>query len=179
MSKYNKLKKEILNHKHCPKLISDDNSIDINIIDSSEILSPYTEDNRPIITNDFAEFLNNSVKDISIKQNISINISTQNGNAENISNAVKTYYYNEFVDVERKLKFNLLSSMILLIVGIIAFAVSIAQYIAKLPVLAGAIDIYAWVFMWEAFDLFFFRRTELKYQQRRYANFITAKINLK
>ena len=89
------------------------------------------------------------------------------------------YYYNEFIDTERKLRFNLISSMLLLVVGLIAFAISIAQYVAELPVLAGAIDIFAWVFMWEAFDLFFFRRKELKFQQRRYVNFITAKINLK
>ncbi len=179
MNKYRKLKKEILSHKYCPKLISDNNSININITDSTEILSPYTEDNRPVITNDFAEFLNNSVKDIPIKQDISITISTQKGKTKNIPTAIKTYYYNEFVDIERKLKFNMMSSILLLLIGLVAFAISIAHYIAEMPILAGSIDIFAWVFEWESFDLFFFRRRELKHQQRRYSNFITAKINLK
>lgn len=179
MSRYSKLKHDILKGKNSPKLLSSDGVINIDINDSSEIISQYTENNSPVISNDFADFLNNSVKDVSLKRDITIQISAKQGNLPDITNAIKTYYYNEFIDIERKLRFNLFSSLILLIIGIIAFALSIAQYVAEIPILAGAIDIFAWVFMWEAFDLFFFRRKELKHQQRRYANFIMANIILK
>lgn len=179
MSKYSNLKQNILANGNCPKIISDNGTINININDTTELLSPYAEDNRAVISNDFAEFLNNSVKDVSPKQDITINITSKQGTIDNIQTAIKSYYYNEFIDIERKLKFNLLASIITFIIGLIAIAISIIQYVVNLPVLAGAIDVFAWVFMWEAFDLFFFRRTELKHQQLRYANFINATINLK
>ena len=36
------------------------------------------------------------------------------------------------------------------------------------PVFSEIVDIFAWVFMWEAVDIFFLQCTMLRFKQRRY-----------
>lgn len=180
MSRYKDLKKEILSNKSCPKLLSQDKVIHININNASEIISPYAEDNRVVINSEFANFLENSVKDLSIKQDLTLEISSKESNLDVISTAIKNYYYNEFIDSERKLKRNLIFSISTFIIGLIALACSIAFNVFETQLLlGGAIDIFAWVFVWESVDLLFFQRAEIKYQQCRQLNFIKSKIILK
>lgn len=179
MSKFSNLKKKILADKNCPKIINNASTIHVNINNTNEILSPYTEDNKPIINTEFANFLDNSVKDISVKQDLTIEITSGNHNPDTISSAIKNYYYNEFMDSQRKLKFNLILVISTLIIGIIALAVTLVEGFNLPRVINGTIDIFAWVFIWEAFDLFFFRRAELRHEQHRQMNFINAKIILK
>lgn len=177
MSNYRTLKKQILSNTACPKISSDNSSIHISINNSKEILSPYTEDNRPIINGEFASFLENSVKDVSIKRDLTLEIASKDQALDAISSAIKNYYYNEFVDSQRKLRHNLIASIITLLIGLIALSLTIILNSLDVPlIVGGAVDIFAWVFIWEAVDLFFFRRAELRYQQHRQINFINAKI---
>ena len=81
------------------------------------------------------------------------------------------------MDTERKLKRNLSFSIITLLIGLIALSINIILSSLNTPVIIGnAIDIFGWVFVWEAVDVFFFRRAELKFKQYREINFINAKI---
>ena len=179
MSKFNQLKSKLLSSNKCPKIKNEDTTIHISIDSTLQTLSPYTEDNKPIINSTFAEFLNNSVKDVSVKKDLTLEISSKNCDVEILGNAIKNYYYNEFVEYQRKLHFNMFASIITLIIGVLFLGLSILQYIANWQLLVGVIDILAWVFVWEGVDLFFFRRAELRYEQYRYMNFINAKIVLK
>ena len=176
MSKYSQLKKE-LQLKNKQVSASNTTHININIANSDEIISPYAEDNKVVINSEFANFLENSVKDISPKQDISIYVTSPNHDIETISAAIKNYYNNEFMDTERKLKHNLSFSIITLLIGLIALSINIILSSLNTPVIIGnAIDIFGWVFVWEAVDVFFFRRAELKFKQYREINFINAKI---
>jgi len=179
MSKYNNLKKQILNDKNYSLNIDNDGIINVNIKNNEQIISPYCENNNLLINSDFAEFLNNSVKDIPLSQNLTLQISSNNGNIYTINTAVKNYYYKEFADTEYLLKINLKFSILTFIIGLFALALSLTQLIIGHPLWAGTIDIFAWVFIWEAIDLFFFRRHQLKHQQYRNINFINATIILK
>ena len=157
-----------ITHTKCTKLY-------INISNNGEIISPYSENNKEVINNEFAGFLDNSVKDIPIKQKLSIKITTQNCDINKISYAIKNYYHNESVDTSRKLRHNLISSILTLLIGLIALTTTIIFNTLNIPIILGnTVDIFAWVFVWESVDLFFFRRTELKYAKRRQINFINA-----
>lgn len=180
MSNYSKLKKELLNNKKCPNLYSEDNVIHISINDASEIISPYVEDNKPVINSEFANFLENSTKDISVKHNLILEFTSVEDNKDKIASAIKNYYINEFVDSQRKLKNNIISSIITFIIGLITLScVIILNNFNSITIINSAVDIFAWVFIWEAVDLFFFRRSELRHQQYRQINFINAKIIFK
>ena len=179
MYKYSKLKKELLSNHACPKVVEDNATISININDSSDIISPYAENNKPVISGEFANFLENSVKDIPVNKSLKIEISSNNCDLQATSTAITNYYYNEFTDSQRKLKHNFIASILLFIVGLIALSTTIILTTLDTPlIISGAVDILAWVFLWEAFDLFFLRRVELRHSERRQMNFLTAKISL-
>ncbi|MBQ8430449.1 MAG: hypothetical protein IJX26_00675 [Clostridia bacterium] len=180
MSNYKKLKHEILLKNECHALNQIDNTIHIKMNSIDEILSPFSEDNRAVINSEFAEFLDNSVKDVPIKNDITLEIESKDKDEEKISTAIKNYYYNEFMESERQLKRNLLFSITTLIMGVISILLtSLSQHLNLNYILTNTLDILAWVFVWEAFDLFFFRRIELKHQQYRQMNFINANIIFK
>ena len=177
MSKYNKLKQEILSKQNCPNEITQDTTIHINITDTNQVLSPYSEDNKVVINSEFASFLQNSVKDVSVKNDLTLEISSKNCDIDTLSNAIKNYYTNEFIDSQRKLRYNLIFSIMTFAIGLIALAFSMLYEVLNFHIIIiGALDIFTWVFMWEAFDKFFFGRSELKYNQYRQMNFINAKI---
>ena len=180
MSKYHKLKRKILSSLPSQTQCDQNATININIQDANDIISSYAEDNQEVINSEFANFLDNSVKDVSPKCDLTLQISATNCNADKISTAIKNYYFNEFRDTQRKLRNNLIFSICTLIIGLLALALTITLHTLDIPLLlGGAVDIFAWVFVWESFDLFFFRRAELKYQQYRQINFINSKIILK
>lgn len=180
MSKYNTLKQEIFSKRDCPKLNQKDNKIRIEIKSTDEILSPYSENNRLTINSEFADFLENSVKDIPAKDAITIEIKSEDKDINKISKAIKNYYYNEAVDSERKLKSNLLFSITNLLIGIIIIVCNgIFQLYNFYFAIISAVDILAWVFIGEAFEIFLFERHEIKHNQHRQMNFINAKIIIK
>ena len=82
------------------------------IHDNKEFLSLYCSDNQEIITQEVASFLDSKSK--LIKQNKPLHIIIKNDKiSENekkiYSKAIKNYYYNEIIDLERSLKFYLIS----------------------------------------------------------------------
>lgn len=177
MSKFSKLKREILTKQEYSTESPIDTTIHLNINSSNDAISPYSEDNKLTINSEFASFLENSVKDIPVKNNLTLEISSKNCDINMLSEAIKNYYYNEFIDSQRKLKRNLIFSLVTFIIGLLGLAFTMLYDIFDFPIIViGALDIFTWVFMWEAFDKFFFERTEFKYNQYRQMNFINAKI---
>ena len=177
MSKYSKLNRNLLSATSANCSSSNEAIINININKTEDIISPYAENNKEVINSEFANFLDNSVKDVSPKHDLTLKISAANCDLDKISSAIKNYYFNEFMDSQRKLKHNLIFSICTLIIGLLSLALTFVLNTFNTPlIVGGAVDIFAWVFVWEAIDLFFFRRAELKYQQYRQINFINATI---
>lgn len=155
--------------------------INMVVHDNSDFLSPYSNDNQEIITQDVASFLNSKSK--LIKQNKPLHIIIKsdkiNDNEKNVySKAIKNYYYNEKIDIERSLKFYLISSLILTVVSIIIFSLlyTVVQNV-NISILSEIITVIGWVFLWEAVDLFCIRSSLLQVKRRKCKNFINAQIS--
>ena len=69
------LKRKIKNCKEYENPAS--NVVKISVKDAGEIISPFAENQQAIISSDFAHFLENSVKDVSVKQDLTIEISAK------------------------------------------------------------------------------------------------------
>ena len=177
MTRFSKLKRELVKKENKKATNIKTNIIHININSKTDIISSYSEDNKPTINNEFASFLDNAVKDIPVKSQLTLEISCNKDNQTNITKGIKNYYLNECIETERKLKHNLFFSLSTFIIGILALALTFWFNFPK--VVNGAIDIFAWVFVWESFDVFFFRRKELKFAQYRQLKYINANIIFK
>lgn len=65
----------------------------------------------------------------------------------------------------------------MLLVGVVALAVVLTLSLLKrVEILVEVLDIFAWVFLWEAVDLFFLEGGVLRMKQRRFLRFIDAKV---
>ena len=97
---------------------------------------------------------------------------------ETYTRAIKNYYYNEKIDLERTLKFYLISSLILTIAAVVIFTLRYLWIInANIEILSEIITVIGWVFLWEAVDLFCIRSSLLQVRRRRCQNFIDAQIS--
>lgn len=155
-------------------------SISLTVYDDSSFLSPYSSDNEEIISDEVAGFLENSAKQIKPTSFLKINIKSKTI-AENEKpvylRAIKNYYENESAEIKRNLKFNLIATLILFAISVVVLLV-LFLVVAKfnIQVLTEIVTIMAWVFLWEAVDLFFIRRPLLRRELHRCENLKNSEI---
>ena len=155
-------------------------SISLTVYDDSNFLSPYSSDNEEIISDEVAGFLENSAKQIKPTRSLKINIKGKTI-AENEKpvylRAIKNYYENESAEIKRNLKFNLIATLILFAISVVVLLV-LFLVVAKfnIQVLTEIVTIMAWVFLWEAVDLFFIRRPLLRRELHRCENLKNSEI---
>lgn len=155
--------------------------VKINITDADNLLSVYNDDGLQIISEDTAEFINNITKPIPHKQDIHLKISCveyTKDKEQQYKDAITNYYVNEFAHRDVKLKRNMINSIWLLCIGIVLFTVLyfMGKYNAP-DILYLLCEVVSWVFVWEAVDVLWIRRHEIKLIQYKELQIIFAKIS--
>ena len=145
--------------------------IRLSVADDSCFLSPFSAEGVPVINPDTAAFLDHSLKQMLPDSRIHFIISSdQIDDKEQViyQKAIINYYHSEFAETARELKKNMFQSIVMTIVAVMVFAISIIlSSIDTKIIILDMLDVVAWVFMWEAVDLFFFQRSILKIRQLR------------
>ena len=154
--------------------------IDITVYDDEYFLSPYTSNNNELISDEVATFLDHSVKVVSPKEPLHINIISNsiNQNEEIVyKRAIKNYYLNQIVDINRKLRFNSIASAMFTLIGLLTFFILLLlDSTITSEIIYEIFSIFGWVFLWEAVDQFFIERNKLNRQKNRDLNIYGAKI---
>mgnify|MGYP006928569796 CR=1 FL=1 len=155
----------------------------LNVSDDSDFLSKYSSGNKPIISGEVAEFLENSAKEFHPKSEIKLVITSSCVDETEkplYIEAVKNYFSLKFSETEREIKRKTIVSLIFSIVGVIALAFMLLYENAYgNAIWTECIDIFAWVFLWEAVDQFFIERNALLLQMKRIKNFIDMDVEYK
>lgn len=154
--------------------------LNITINDKSNFISPYSETGKPVINYDVADFLENSVKAFAPQDSIILNVCSDvitSEEREEFAKAIKNYYTLKQQDVIRDIKRKTFFATIMSIIGIFALAIMFIVSRFSNEIWTECIDIFAWVFIWEAVDLFFIQKNALKISYKRYDNFIKMQIN--
>jgi hypothetical protein len=183
---FNNLKKlrEIRNNaKNNLQVEKDDDGRDIiriNVRDDEAFLSPYSGSGGETISSEVAEFLDGSVKCLSLKSDVHLMVQSDviaDDEKERYTAAIRNYYRARVVDSDRVMRRNTVASIVMFF---LALAVLIAYVVLELRgtgiIALELIDIVAWVFMWEAVDLFFLERGVLKNEQLRACRLYDARI---
>lgn len=177
--KYAALKKDLVDNDE-----RDENNkriIRLNVTDDSNFLSPLSVKGNPLISSETAEFLNlnikHNLKDSGVKLVISGN-SIDESEKEVYKAAIRNYYKVEYKTTWKELRRNLFSSIVMLLFSacIFALAIILEATTNASAVILNMIDVFAWVFTWEAVDIFFFQRPKLHKEQKRNAAAIDADI---
>lgn len=152
----------------------------IRIRDDDEFLSSYSKGERCVISEDAAAFIERGLEPVSYNEQLILRISSNvitDDEEKEYTEAIHNYYSDRYESSRLEKRKLIVIAAIMAIVGVIALSVMIALEVADYnAVFTEAIDIFAWVFMWEAVDIFFLQCTLLYFKQKRYLALSDAKI---
>lgn len=183
MIKHKELKKKEKELKSQEKIVYDEEGravINLTVLNDSGFLSPYGEDNDVLISGETASFIEHTAKPVHHKNNLTLVLNSNVIDEKEklyYEKGIKNYYENTFLELEKKLKTNLLLSLILTLAGLVWFGVLIAITLHfEYDLVIEMISIAGWVFLWEAVDLLVLQRPQLKRKQYRAYALMNAKI---
>ena len=160
-----------------------ENRVIINMVvrDDSEFLSAFSETENAVISSEVASFLDDRTLAMTPNEQLSLHVHSnciQEDEKPVYNKAISEYYSERYAANERELIRNAIISIILGVAGIIILALMIGldRFIGD-KVWGEVIDIAAWVFIWEAVDLWFIENHVLRIKQRRYLSLISMKVS--
>ncbi len=157
--------------------------ISMFVREDSNFLSAYSGPNGAVIAGDVAEFLDNAVKPMALRDDLHLVITSSQIDDEEkeiYRKAIKNYYRGEVIDSDKRLHRNGLASLWMVIAGFVIIAAAVTLKLLGIgEVLVEAVDIAGWVFLWESVHLFFIERPKLKYEQLRACALYNAKVSYK
>lgn len=154
--------------------------IGMTVVNDDDFLSDYSLSANPSVNPEIADYLNESVMALPPQTPLHVKIHSDCIDEDEQSVytcAIRGYYERRYRETAVSLKHNATISLVMLLIGILALAVGVSVSLFTLiPVLGETLDIFAWVFIWEAVDLFFLERKLLKIKQSRHMRFYEAVI---
>lgn len=180
IKEYRKLTREI----RAVSPVSCDNEgrhiVKINVSDDSGFLSPFSADSKPLIAGETAEFIDQSIKHLYPDAPLHIEIvggCIDSDERVTYEQAIRNYYHAEFIEAVRDIRKNTIQTVIMTAIAAMIFALAVVlDAHGAESVLLNMIDVVAWVFMWEAADIFVFQRSVLRLKRLRAFGIIRSKI---
>ena len=183
--KKNKKVQEAIRQAEMTDYDEDGNAIiAIGLNKKEEFYDPFCDKTYKMLNRDMLEFIEHSAKQQPPQDSLAIEITCEEEISDNernqMSDAIKRQFAEELIENKRKLVKNLVSSLILAIVGLGVLAICLfLEHINSFEVIYRTIDIAAWVFLWEAFDVFFLRRPEKTMKYRLVNRLLNSKVSIK
>lgn len=145
--------------------------INMTLRDDSELLSPYSVKDRPVISSDLADFLDSRTAALPHGEGLTLAIHSSCVTEEEkpiYEQAIREYYRERLCESGCELKRNTLLATTFATVGIVVLALLVifSAYFAD-SIWTEVIDIVAWVFLWEATDLYFLENRSLRQECKR------------
>lgn len=153
--------------------------VDMTVNDDGDFLSRFSESENPVINSDVADFIENTTKSIPPSAMISLRIHSDCiDDKEKVvyDKAIREYYTEKYISADKERKRNLLISAIMLFFGVLILSTAIMLEYANNIIWSEVIDIVAWVLIWEATDVIFFKNRALKLQRLRALTYISMNI---
>ena len=147
--------------------------IDLRVINDESFLSPYSTEGHNIISEELSDFIEHSLapvpSDKSIHFRIFSDVITKEEQKE-YREAIHSHYGDKYryTCIEKKKLQKLAFIMSLVAISALAFMIGIDIVGMRTEIFTEIVDIFAWVFMWEAVDIFFLKCSMLGLRQKRY-----------
>lgn len=144
--------------------------INMTVKNDDGFLSPFSENNSYVISDEVADFIENSTKEALPKDQYTLYIRSNCIDDEEkkiYKEAIKEYYTKQYIALKREINRNRRSVVVMGAIGIIFLALALILELKSYAIWTEVVDIAAWVFLWEAVYLEFFEtkksKTKLKY----------------
>ena len=150
--------------------------INMNVKDDSNFLSVFSSSATPVISGEVADFIEGCTHASPPGEQFTLRIYSDciDGEEQEIyRSAIKEYYTGRYIASKKELKRNKVIVLLLALFGVLTL--SLAFMIDNI-IWSEVIDIAAWVFLWEAVDVSFFRNRSIKYDELRCLSHMTMKV---
>lgn len=155
--------------------------IPLSIKDDSNFISPFSLGGAPLLSREVADFLESSLRPKHFKEDLHIKICSNEIDEQEqpiYRQAIKNYFSGKYVSEQHHQKRRLIVSLFMLMAGILSLlAVVGLQYFNMGSIFIEVADIVAWVFLWEAADIFFLERIMARWEQYKNIALSSAKIS--
>lgn len=155
--------------------------VELSVFEDASLLSPFSPLKKQIISRDVADVIESQLKVSKPKTPLHIKINCKplpDTTKQKYALAIKNYYNNEIVDLNRTISHHIISSIILAVISIVVLVLQFTLIVnLNSNILSEIFYIIAWVFMWEAVDIFFLQRQMLSIKKARYKKIVEAKIS--
>lgn len=156
--------------------------IDVGAENYDDIFSYYDLNGENVLDDEFSEFLDKKAGAIPQNVELALHFHVKDASeekCEEIDNAIKNNYKRELKSLNRKLHKNSMSSLYLLFMGLLSFAIYVVMAMLDLHfAIVYVFDLIAYVFLWEVVDNHFLARRELQERRLQLYRFIRADIEV-
>lgn len=154
--------------------------IRMTVKEDDGFLSPYAIGGEEMLSAEAGEFLDRAVMRLPLKDELHVDIvgdTISESEQNEYTTAIRNTYRTRVIDIDRKLRRNAVAALLMTLTAIVIMALYVALELWNAGyVILEIVDIVAWVFMWEAADLFFLERNVLKLEQLRSCRLYSAEI---
>ena len=177
---YRKIDKEIERANRQKEREMDDCVVDVKLEHGEEVFSRFNYEHKSTLNDGFSDYLWKNSKMSAKGKDLTIRIhSLKPLDRKEVKSAIQNHYKEEYLEAKDEMKKTAIFSFSTLIVGILflslffVFHEFVSHYIVD-----TVAEIIAWVFIWEAVDSFFLRRTLLRNKCRRIQRIYSAEIEI-
>ncbi len=153
--------------------------IDVTVRSDEAFLSDYSVD-KPVISSDFADFLHDRLEPIPPREPLLLRIHGDCIDEDEkplYESALREHALESYKKTATGFRRNTLLSSVMFAIGVLGIiAAVLCSVFPTNAVFTEILDIFAWVFVWEAVDLFFLERGGLRAERRRALRLYDAKI---
>lgn len=154
--------------------------ITVKATSEQKIFSEFDYDSGEKLNSDLVQYIWDKAEFVPINRDIKIKIYTGKTTKEKpVDNAIRGSFKKDYIALKAECRRNLWFSFAMLFIGLLFLGFLFLSYaFFKNDYVDAVIDIAAWVFLWEAVDSFFLRRSELNHKKRILLKLVTAKIEV-
>ncbi len=155
--------------------------INMTVIDDTYFLSMYSLKDKPVISSEVADFLENTAREYGPYDKFILNVYSDTIWDEDKSvyrKAVHNYYSLKIRDLIQQMRQKMFVATTFMLIGLAALLImAIYQKFLSIEVWNQLIQIFSWVFIWESLHIFFIDRRPLLIARRRYLSLANLDIN--
>ena len=152
----------------------------MTVKNDDDFLSPFALRGEEMLSGEASEFLDRAVMRLPLKDELHVDIAGEAitmGERSGYAAAIRNTYRTRVIDIDRKLRRNAVAAFMMTLAAIVIMTLYVTLELWNAGyVILEIVDIVAWVFMWEAADLFFLERNVLKLEQLRSCRLYAAEI---
>ena len=173
---FKEIKTELENRRKKTELKRDGEGrvvVDLRVLNDDDFLSPYSAQDHNVLSEDVSGFIEKSLRSVPVEEQVRLRIHSDvitDEEKKEYTKAIHEHYADGYENIclEKRRLHKLALMMALVAVCALTLMIGLEVTGSRTAVLSEIIDIFAWVFMWEAVDIFFLECAMLRFKQRRY-----------